>query len=338
MLQTKRVFLRGFSVLLGIYLGSMLFLGCAAQKAAPQTEIPYIPEQTVAGVPKVYMTTDISPAGLMAVYEALGREASGNKVAIKLSTGEAGNPNHLDPDLIKDLVQRVNGTIVEGNTAYPGSKRIETIMHYQVARDHGFTNIAPVVILDENGEITLPVPGGKHLKEVRLGDRFFDYDFHVILSHFKGHPMGGFGGAIKNVSIGYSSPGGKMLIHTGGRSDSLNSWGIAMRVQNDFLESMADVAKAFIDTMDEKVLYIKMNNLSVDCDCIANPAPISMAHVGIFASLDPVAVDQACVEQVYAAHDGKDIAERIESRNGFLTLEWAEIIGLGSRTYELVKL
>ena len=283
--------------------------------------------------PTVYMTSDISSAGLIAVYEALGKEASGN-VAVKISTGEPGNTHYLSPSLIKDLVQKVNGTIVECNTAYGGG-RASTEKHYQVAKDHGFMDIAPVVILDEEEGMSLPVLGGKHLEENIVGKRFSEFDFHIVLSHFKGHQSGGFGGALKNMSIGYASPAGKAWIHSAGKSKTSMRGGD----QNSFLESMAEAAKSISDAVNGNILYINvMNYLSVDCDCNGNPADPSMTDIGILASLDPVALDQACVDLVYAADDGKDVIERIESRNGLLTLEHAENIGLGSRTYNLKNL
>jgi len=316
----------------------MLFVqGCSSGKAAAQT-VPQDARQAdeivpAAGKPVVYMTTNINPAGLMAVYEALGLEATG-KVAVKISTGEPGNTHFLAPSLIRGLVQRVNGTIVECNTVY-GGRRASAATHYQVAKDHGFTDIAPVVIMDEKADISIPVRGGVHLKEDIVGARFNEFNFHIVLSHFKGHQMGGFGGALKNMSIGYASSAGKSWIHSGGKSRG-QPWGGA---QNDFLESMAEAAKAVADANSGKILYINvMNHLSVDCDCNGRPAAPTMADIGILASLDPVALDQACVDLVYAARDGKDLIQRIESRNGLLTLSHAEKIGLGSKSYELKKL
>jgi uncharacterized Fe-S center protein len=282
----------------------------------------------------VYFTGDISPVGLKAVYEALNRRPSG-KTAVKISTGEPGNTHYLAPALIKDLVKSVDGTIVECNTAYGGG-RASTDAHYQVAKDHGFTAIAPVLILDEQSDISIPVAGGKHLKEDIVGSHFKDFKFHVVLSHFKGHTMGGFGGALKNMSIGYASSKGKVNIHSAGHS--LTSW--EGGTQNDFLESMAEAAKAVVDAAGkENFIYINvMNLLSVDCDCDGNPAPPSMADIGILASLDPVALDKACLDLVYAAPDKADMVERIESRNGKLTIDHAVEIGLGSTEYELVRL
>jgi len=284
--------------------------------------------------PAVYMTTNISPAGMMAVYEALGLAASG-RVAVKIHTGEPGNPHYLKPDLIKDIVNNVNGTIVECNTA-GGVRRATAAAHYQVARDHGFTAIAPVAILDEAADIAIPVSGGKHLKENFVGARIGEFDFLVVLSHFKGHPMGGFGGAVKNISIGFASSAGKSWIHSGGKTKNT---GFRSSDQNAFLESMAEAAKSIQDRYPGKMLYINvMNHLSVDCDCLSRPAPPTMADIGILASLDPVALDKACVDLVYAASDSKDLVQRIESRNGMLTLDHAEKIGVGSKTYRLVRI
>jgi uncharacterized protein len=281
----------------------------------------------------VYFTSNINPEGLMAVYEALGLQADG-KVAVKISTGEPGNPHFLAPGLIKGLVQKVNGTIVECNVAYQG-RRASAATHYQVAKDHGFTAIAPVVIMDEKADISIPVSGGKHLKEDIVGARFNEFNFHIVLSHFKGHQMGGFGGALKNMSIGYASSAGKSWIHSAGKSKT-GIWGGS---QNDFLESMAEAAKAVADSNKGRFIYINvMNHLSVDCDCNGNPAKPTMADIGILASLDPVALDKACVDLVYAAKDGKNLVARIESRNGLLTIDHAGKIGLGSKTYRLVRL
>ena len=288
-------------------------------------------------VPKVYMFKEISPENLVKIYEALGREATG-KVAVKLSTGEPGGHNFLQPALIKDLVQKVKGTIVECNTAYGGG-RADTENHLKAAKDHGFTAIAPVDIMDAEGEVALPVKGGKHLKEDFVGSHYLNYDFTVVLSPFKGHAMGGFGGAIKNISIGIASSAGKAWIHSAGKTKG-NPWG-NLPPQDDFLESMAEAAKAIIDHCGDKILYISVaNNLSVDCDCDSSPEDPKMGDIGILASLDPVALDKACTDLVRASEDhGKiHLIERIDSRNGMHTLEYGEKIGLGSQKYELVKL
>lgn len=290
-------------------------------------------------LPKVYMFKEISSENLVKIYEALGREAAG-KVAVKLSTGEPGNNNYLSPALIEDLVRRVGGTIVECNTAYGGG-RSDTESHLKAAEDHGFTAIAEVDIMDADGEVALPVKGGRHLKEDFVGSHYSDYDFTVVLSHFKGHPMGGFGGAIKNISIGIASSAGKAWIHSAGKTEDTEKLWSSLPAQDDFLESMAEAAKAIADHCGERILYINvMNNLSVDCDCDAHPEPPRMGDIGILASLDPVALDQACVDLVYASPDeGKvHLIERMESRHGIHTLEHAEAIGVGSRRYELVDL
>ncbi len=281
-------------------------------------------------LPVVYMTTEINAESLMAVYEALG--ASG-RIAVKLSTGEPGS-NYLRTDLIGDLVKSFDDpAIVECNTAYGGS-RSNTAMHYQVAEDHGYTAIADVDIMDENGSMTLAVEGGDNLTENYVGENFANYDYYVILSHFKGHAMAGFGGAIKNISIGIASSEGKAHIHSDATGGSM--WG---GDQDAFLESMAEAGKSVVDYLDGNILYINvMNRLSVDCDCDGNPSEPDMHDIGILASFDPVALDQACVDLVYGAEDGQSLINRIESRNGLHTLEQAEKIGLGSREYQLVNI
>lgn len=287
---------------------------------------------STAGAAAVYMTTDISSDGLIAVYDSLQASPEG-RIAVKLSTGEPGS-NYLRTDLIGDLIQSFDDpTIVECNTAYGGS-RSSTAMHYQVAEDHGYTEIADVDIMDEDGSMTLPVTGGTNLEENYVGSHFENYDYYVVLSHFKGHAMAGYGGAIKNISIGIASSEGKAHIHSGGTGGSM--WG---GEQDAFLESMAEAGKSVVDYLDGNILYINvMNRLSVDCDCDSNPAEPDMHDIGILASYDPVALDQACIDLVYSAEDGGSLVERIESRNGLHTLEHAEDIGLGSRTYELVSI
>ena len=285
----------------------------------------------------VYFTSDITPEGLVAVYEKLGWNPEG-KIAVKLSTGEPPASNYLRPELIKDLVQSVSGTIVECNTAYGGS-RAQTEMHYQVAKDHGFTDIADFQIQDENGSMTLNVEGGSVLTENYVGAAFDDYEYYLILSHFKGHAMAGYGGAIKNISIGLGSSEGKSWIHSGGTSKT-NPWG---GEQDRFLEAMAEAGKSVSDHLGngERIVYVNvMNRLSIDCDCDGNPAEPDMHDIGILASTDPVALDQACLDLVYEQKDGDgaSLVNRIESRNGLHTLEHAEEIGLGSRNYQLVNI
>ncbi|MCH5269086.1 MAG: DUF362 domain-containing protein [Lachnospiraceae bacterium] len=284
----------------------------------------------------VYMTKDISAKSLLSVYNALNWKASG-KTAVKISTGEPPASHYLDSNLIKDLVHSVDGTIVECNTAY-GGDRSSTALHKKVAKDHGYTKIAEVDIMDSSGSMTLPVQGGSHLQKNYVGKHFKDYDSYVILSHFKGHSMAGFGGAIKNTSIGIASSKGKSYIHSGGKSTE----GFGGE-QNAFLESMSEAAKAVSDSLDggKKIVYINvMNNLSVDCDCDGYAAKPKMKDIGILASTDPVALDQACVDLIYEQknEDGASLVKRIESRNGILTLKHAEEIGLGSRSYKLVSI
>ena len=289
--------------------------------------------EAAQGTPVVYMTREITPEGLMAVYQALQWEPQG-RVAVKLSTGEPPASNYLRPELIAGLVQSLDGTIVECNTAYGGS-RAETAMHYQVAEDHGFTAIADFQILDEEGSMTLPVQDGTRLSENYVGAAFDDYDSYLVLSHFKGHSMAGYGGAIKNISIGLGSSEGKAWIHSAGSSRT-NPWG---GDQDAFLESMAEAGKSVSDYLGDQIVYINvMNRLSVDCDCDGNPAEPDMHDIGILASTDPVALDQACIDLVYSAEDGQSLVNRIESRNGLHTLEHAQQIGLGSRSYELVSI
>lgn len=295
-------------------------------------------------VPKVYMTTDISPEGLVKVYEALGVDFEG-KVAVKISTGERGGHNFLRADLIKDLVQSVEGTIVECNVAYPGA-RYSTEEHWNTIKLHGFYDIAPCDIMDEEGEIKIPVKDTTHLKFNLVGDHISRYDWMINLAHFKGHTMGGFGGVLKNQSIGVASANGKAYIHSAGKIETKEElWaGIGKTEQDHFLEAMASAAQSIHDYYEGKMVYINvMNNLSVDCDCNAHPADPEMGDIGILASLDPVALDQACVDLVfeYPSSEGDDataLIERINSRHGIHIIEHAEKIGLGSRTYELVSI
>jgi len=282
--------------------------------------------------PIVYFTAEITPESLVAVYEALGASPEG-KVAVKISTGEPPNSNYLRPELIKDLVQKLDGTIVESNTAYGGA-RASNAKHLQVAKDHGFTDIAPFDLLDADGSLALPVTDGEILTENYVGANFVNYDYYVILSHFKGHGMAGYGGAIKNTSIGIASSEGKSWIHTGGTRTSGFSGD-----QDSFLMAMAEAAKSVEDYLNGNILFINvMNRLSVDCDCMGNPAEPDMHDIGILASFDQVALDRACVDLIIAAPDGASLLARIDSRNGTLAIDHAAKIGLGSRDYTLVSI
>lgn len=292
------------------------------------------------GKSKVFFTKEITSENLIKIYEVLGRELKG-KVAVKLSTGEAGGHYYLNPNLIKDLVHKVNGTIVECNTAYSG-RRNTTKDHWETIKDHGFLDIAKVDIMDEEGDMPIPVENGVHLKEDYVGEHLKNYDSMLVLSHFKGHAMGGFGGALKNISIGIGSSNGKAWIHTAGKTKNPSELWDKLPEQDDFLESMADACKGVIDYIGkEKMIYINVaNNLSVDCDCDSNPHAPEMADLGIFASLDPVALDQACYDAVVNAEDeGKRaLIERMDSRHGIHTIEAANKLGLGNREYEIVNI
>ena len=280
---------------------------------------------------KVYFTKEISSESLIKIYEKLNCKLEG-KIAVKISTGEAGNNHYLKPSLINDLINKLNGTIVECNTAYEG-KRNTTKDHLQTIKEHGFTNVD---LLDIDGDKSIPVVGGRHLKENFVGKNIDNYDSMLMLSHFKGHPMGGFGGALKNMSIGLASSRGKAWIHSGGVERD-NIWATP---QVDFIESMAEADKSVVDYF-KNIVYINVvNNISVDCDCVANPEAPCMQDIGILASLDPVALDQACLDLIYNSEDpGKDhFIERVESRKGKIILDHAEELGIGSKEYQLINI
>ena len=298
-----------------------------------EIDLSALPHQGEDAPAVVYFISDISPESLVRAYQALDVQLPG-KVGVKLSTGEGDNSNFLRPALIGDLVKLLNATIVECNTGY-GGPRASTAMHLQLAKDRGYTDIAEVDILDAEGSMELPIEGGNVLSVDYVGSHFTDYDAYLALSHFKGHAMAGFGGAIKNISIGFSSAKGKRWIHSGGRS-------LDRFIDNDqdaFLESMADTAKAVDSAMGDNIVYVNvMNRLSVDCDCDPNPAEPDMHDIGILASTDPLAIDQAAIDLVYAMPDSDSLVRRIESCDGLHTLDAAEAIGLGSRNYNLVIL
>ena len=283
---------------------------------------------------KVYFTKDITPEAVLRLYGALGADLPG-KVAVKLHSGEVGNQNFIRPDFWQPMVQKVNGTIVECNTAYEG-KRNTTAAHWETMDQHGWTKIAKVDIMDEEGELELSVEGGKKIQKNFVGAHLKNYDSMLVLTHFKGHPMGGFGGSLKNISIGIASSHGKAYIH--GVGDVEAFW---TSDHDSFLESMADAAKSIVQFFDGKIAYINvMKNMSVDCDCFAVAEDPKMADIGMLASLDPVALDQACVDLVYQSDDpGRShLIERMESRNGIHTVEAAAELGIGSREYELVEI
>ena len=314
-----------------LLLGALAFVACAEQTPSEEQ------------LPKVYMTTDISPDGLVKVYEALGVKADG-KVAVKISTGEPGGKNYLKPKLIGKLVQSVEGTIVECNTAYRG-RRFSAEEHLKAAREHGFFDIANVDIMDAEGEIKIPVQDTTHLKYNLVGKNVANYDFMINLAHFKGHAMGGFGGVLKNQSIGVASRNGKAYIHSvGNTEDPDKMWGFTDN-QIGFLESMAAAAQSVHEYFGEgDIVYINvMNNMSIDCDCDAHPADPLLKDVGILASTDPVALDQACLDIVMnikpeEGNDNGPLLERIKERHGTHIVDYAEKIGLGSKRYELVNI
>ena len=288
---------------------------------------------------KVYFTKEITPDSLIRIYESLGKELSG-KIAVKISTGEPGGHNFLNPNLIRDLVQKLNATIVECCTAY-GGKRMKLEDHLQTVRDHGFIAIADVDIMDSEGDFALPVRNGLHLKENYVGKHLQNYDSMLMLSHFKGHAMGGFGGALKNMSIGVASSAGKTWIHTAGKTKEPKELWDNLPEQDAFLESMAEADESVIDYMKQNIVYINvLNNLSIDCDCDSNPEDPCMADIGITASLDPVAVDKASLDLIYQSEDkGRDhFIERVESRHGVHTIEHAEKLGIGTTDYELISI
>ena len=289
---------------------------------------------------KVYFTKEISPEALVRIYEAMGRELPG-KVAVKISTGESAKSNHLRPELIGALVQKLGGTIVECCTAYGGNRQ-NVRKHWQAIEERGYKEIADVDIMDEFGDFSIPVKGGFHLEEDIVGSGLKSYDSVLILSHFKGHAMAGMGGAMKNVSIGIGSSRGKASIHTAGSTTDPGKLWSNIAKQDDFLESMADACKAVIGYVGaENMLYINVaNNLSVDCDCDGNPAEPDIHDIGILASLDPVALDQACYDAVVNAEDPgkKALIGRMEEKHAIHIVEAAAELGLGSREYEIIEI
>ena len=290
----------------------------------------------------VYFTTEITPESLLKIYQALGVESKG-RVAVKISTGESSRSNHLRPELIKDLVQSVDGTLVECNTAY-GGNRSNSQRHRQAIAERGFNDIAPVDIMDEEGEIQIPVSDSKWLNYDIVGSHLADYDFMINLAHFKGHAMGGFGGVLKNASIGVASSSGKSYIHSAGQSSS-SPWGNGN--QDSFLESMAAAAQAvhnYFKQDGKDIVYINvMNNISIDCDCDGNPSTPQLKDIGILASTDPVALDRASLDLVFnhesvAGDDATSLINRIQNLHGTHTVEYAEEIGLGTQSYNLINL
>ena len=292
------------------------------------------------GKSKVLFTKNLTGEGLINIYEKLGVKLEGN-IAIKLHSGEAGNQNYLRPEFVKPLIEKLGGTVVECNTAYAG-ERNTTEKHKKLIEEHGWSKYFKFDLMDEEGpDKVLEVKNGKVLKENFVGKNLVNYDSMLVLSHFKGHPMGGYGGALKQLSIGCASSEGKAWIHSAGQSkDQYTIWDNLPK-QDRFLESMADAASTVNDLFKGKVVYINvMKNLSVDCDCCAVAEDPCMQDIGILASTDPVAIDQACIDLVYNSEDkGKEhFIERVESRNGIHTIEVAEELGVGSREYDLINI
>ncbi len=288
---------------------------------------------------KVYFIRDITPSNVVKLFKLLDKELIG-KVAVKVHSGEEGNQNYLRPEFMKDIIEYVNGTVVECNTAYPG-ERNNSEKHLKTLERHGWNKYYNVDLLDEEGpDISIPVKNGKFLKEDFLGKNIENYDSMLVLSHFKGHPMGGFGGALKQLSIGCASSEGKAWIHSAGTNKDQDTLWDNLPPQNDFLESMAEAASAVVDYFKGNMAFINvMCNMSVDCDCCAVAEDPCLKDIGILASLDPVSIDQACIDLVMKSDDpGKEhFMERVNSRNGIHTIERASELGVGSREYELIE-
>ena len=289
---------------------------------------------------KVYFIKDITPSNIIKVYEALGKKLKG-KVAVKMHSGEQGNQNYLKAEFVKDVINHVNGTVVECNTAYEGARN-STEKHKKLIKEHEWDKYFPFDLMDEEKpDMILDIPEGKILKENYVGKHLSNYDSMLVLSHFKGHAMGGYGGALKQLSIGVASSAGKTLIHTAGKTDDQTKLFANLPQQDRFLEAMADAASSVVKYFNGNIAFINvMKNISVDCDCDAHASAPCMEDIGILASLDPVAIDQACLDIVYNSNDpGKDkLIERIESLHGIHTIEAASDLGVGSRDYELIEI
>ncbi|MBR1625878.1 MAG: DUF362 domain-containing protein [Bacteroidales bacterium] len=330
----KKVFLKLFGIIATV----SLFIACGNDKATETSTETATENEAV-----VYMTNEISAQSLIKIYETLGIKAEG-KVGIKISTGDGEGKHTLSTDLIEPLIKQLNAKIIECNTAYTGTRHTSEL-HHKTITQHGWDKIADVDIMDEDGEIKLPVTDGKHLKYDIVGSHINNYDFIINLAHFKGHQMAGFGGVLKNQSIGIASTNGKAYIHSAGTWEKMEElWEKHIAEQDDFTESMAEAAKAVADKFNGKIIYIAvMNNMSIDCDCNAHPAEPLIKDYGILASTDPVALDKACVDIIYnmevtADNNTKPLIERIEKQKGTHILDYAEEIGLGTKKYTLKKI
>lgn len=288
---------------------------------------------------KVYFTKEITPESVIKMYEKIGKELLG-KVAVKLHSGEQGNQNYIRPEFVKAIVERVNGTVVECNAAYEGARN-STEKHKKLIEDHGWTKYFDVDIMDADGDdMVLDIPNGKVLKQNFVGKNMKNYDSMLVLSHFKGHPMGGYGGALKQLSIGCASSEGKSWIHSAGKTKDQTIVWENLPEQNLFLESMADAASSVVNYFKDNILFINvMCNLSVDCDCCAVAEDPCMKDIGILASTDPIAIDQACIDLIYNLKDpGRDhFVERVERQNGRHTIDAAAELGFGTKEYELIN-
>ena len=287
----------------------------------------------------VYFIKDITPENIVKIYKKLGKELTG-KVAVKVHSGEKGNQNYLHPEFMRPIVEHVHGTIVECNTAYEGARNT-TEKHQQLIKDHGWTDYFPVDIMDAEADTTLEIPNGKIIKQNFVGQNLNNYDSMLVLSHFKGHPMGGYGGALKQLSIGVASSAGKAWIHSAGKTKDQNELWSNVAEQDQFLEAMADAASSVVAHFNGNMAFINiMCNMSVDCDCCAVAEDPCMKDIGILASLDPIAIDRACVDLVKNSDDpGRGhLLERITSRHGEHTIEAAATLGFGSTDYELIEL
>lgn len=290
---------------------------------------------------KVYFTKNLDSSSIVKMYKATGKELTG-KIAVKLHTGEAGNQNYLKPEYLKEMVDYVHGTVVECNTAYSGERNY-TDKHLKLIRDHGWDEYFNFDLMDAQGpDIELTIPNGKVIKRNLVGKNIKNYDSMLILSHFKGHPMGGYGGALKQLSIGCASSAGKSIIHSGGLTDDQKLVWRKTAKQDKFLEAMADAASSVVEFFKGNMVFINiMKNLSVDCDCCSIAEDPCMKDIGILSSLDPIALDQACIDLIYSRKDDpgqKHFIKRIETRHGIHTIESAAELGFGSREYELIEI
>lgn len=289
---------------------------------------------------KVYFTKEITPENVVKIFEVLGKKLPG-KVAVKVHSGEAGNQNYLHPEFMREIIEYVNGTIVECNTAYAG-QRNNTEKHKKLLENHGWSKYFNVDLMDAEGEdLEVEIPNGKVIKKNYLGKNIVNYDSMLVLSHFKGHPMGGFGGALKQLSIGCASSEGKAWIHSAGKTKDQTILWENLPKQEMFLEAMADAASSVVEYFKGNMAFINiMCNMSVDCDCCAVAEDPCIKDIGILASLDPVAIDQACIDLVVNSDDpGKEhFLERVNSRNGIHTIDEAAKLGVGTKEYELIKI